>query len=194
MDDLSLDYAALMPELHKWSAPDAGAALLDAVADWYISHCPRCVLAEFRQAGAVYLFDFAISAHLPQEDRTVAAWTLTPPSVGERDVDYHGGFPMSPRPGGGSIDWGHLIGHLSGGELGPNIFPQDRALNRGWSMQRRRYRTLEREAATHPGSFFFGHLIYADETADPRWLEIGLLRGTVLHVDRFDNRPQEPDR
>jgi hypothetical protein len=40
---------------------------------------------------------------------------------------------------------------LSGGEFGPNIFRQDRSLNRGWSQEGRRFRALEREAAAIPG-------------------------------------------
>ncbi len=85
-------------------------------------------------------------------------------------------------------DRGHLIPHLSGGEFGPNIFRQRRDLNRGWSSQGKRFRALEREAATTPGTFYFGHLLYEDGTAYPTEIETGLLRGETLHVDRFRNR------
>ena len=79
---------------------------------------------------------------------------------------------------------------LSGGEFGPNIFRQDRALNRGWSEQGKRYRALEREAAGTPGALYFGHLFYADDTAYPSQIEIAvLLPGAMLRVDQFDNRP-----
>lgn len=91
--------------------------------------------------------------------------------------------------GGPPVDRGHLIPHLSGGEFGPNIFRQDRALNRGWSEQEKQYRALEREAAAVPGTFFFGHLIYRDDSAYPAEIEIGLLRQQCLHVERFDNQP-----
>jgi len=47
---------------------------------------------------------------------------------------------------------------------------------------------LEREAATTPGIFYFGHLLYEDGTAYPTEIETGLLRGETLHVDRFRNR------
>jgi hypothetical protein len=83
---------------------------------------------------------------------------------------------------------GHLIPHLSGGEFGPNIFRQRRDLNRGWSSQGKRFRALEREAATTPGTFYSGHLLYGDGTAYPTEIETGLLRGETLHVDRFRNR------
>jgi hypothetical protein len=88
------------------------------------------------------------------------------------------------------VDRGHVIPHLSGGEFGPNIFRQDRALNRGWSEQGKRYRALEREAAATPGSLYFAHLIYTDDSADPSQIETGVLRRAGLHVLRFDNRPR----
>ena len=48
---------------------------------------------------------------------------------------------------------------------------------------------MEREAAKRPGTLYFGHLIYVDDTAHPSEIELGLLRGTTLHVERFNNRP-----
>ena len=95
---------------------------------------------------------------------------------------------MAPGPPEASVDRGHLIPHLSGGEFGPNIFRQDRALNRGWSDAGKRYRALEREAAS-TGAFYFGHLINIDTTDYPSAIETGLLRGESLYVERFDNRP-----
>jgi hypothetical protein len=88
------------------------------------------------------------------------------------------------------VDRGHLIPHLSGGEFGPNIFRQDRALNRGWSEDGKRYRALERAAAETPGALYFGHLLYSDHTDYPRRIEIAvLIPGATLHVEHFDNRP-----
>ena len=101
---------------------------------------------------------------------------------------------MSPDPRDTTVDRGHLIPHLSGGQFGPNIFRQDRALNRGWSDQGRRYRALEREAGTRPGTFYFGHLLYDDDTAYPVAIETGLIRAGELYVERFDNRLSGPDR
>ena len=90
------------------------------------------------------------------------------------------------------VDRGHLIPHLSGGEFGPNIFRQDRALNRGWSEQGKRYRALERAAVGTPGALYLGHLLYADDTAYPNRIEIAvLLAGEALRVEQFDNRPGE---
>jgi hypothetical protein len=186
---LSVDYPRVVASLPAtWDPVLVGAALLDAAADWYERKQMDCALLQFEQSGAQYLFDLASSKGLAQEDRTVAAWALTPPVVEQRDAAYQRGFPMAPGDGVASVDRGHLIPHLSGGEFGPNIFRQDRALNRGWSAEGRRYRALEREAAATPGTLYFGHLMYDDDTAYPVAIEIGLLRGTTLHAEHFDNR------
>lgn len=190
MNALSLDYAGLMSAFRlPLDLALVSARLLTAAADWYGARHGDCALRHFEQAGASYLFDLASSTNLPQEDRTVAAVALTPQAVDIRDTAYQRGFPMPPGVEGAPVDRGHLIPHLSGGEFGPNIFRQDRALNRGWSEQGKRYRALEREAAATPGTLYLGHLIYADDTAYPYEIEIGLLRGGELHVERFNNRP-----
>jgi len=190
-----VDYGRVVADLEgSLDAASVGTALLAVLAQHYAQRHRRHGLVEFRQVGATYLFDFASSTNAPQEDRTVAAWTVTPAVVGSRDVSYQQGYPMSPDAAGTAVDRRHLIPHLSGGQFGPNIFRQDRALNRGWSDQGRRYRALEREAATKPGTFYFGHLLYDDDTAYPVAIETGLLRGGKLHVERFDNRPHVGDR
>ena len=114
--------------------------------------------------GVTYLFDFASAVGAAQEDRTVAAWAVTPSAVVKGDISYQRGFPLPPDPDGTPVDRGHLIPHLSGGEFGPNIFRQHRALNRGWSEQGKRFRALEREAALLD-VFYYGHLLY--ETTPP---------------------------
>ena len=189
MTGLSVNYARLMDDLTMLPATAAiGPALLAVVAARYERLCPDCSLVQFVQSDATYLFDLASAGGAAQEDRTVAAWTVTPPIAGKRDVSYQRGFPLSPDPGGALVDRGHLIPHLSGGEFGPNIFRQHRALNRGWSPEGKRFRALEREAAATPGTFYFGHLLYEDDTAYPTEIETGLLRGETLHVERFRNR------
>jgi hypothetical protein len=191
--ELSFDYRRLVSSLGGRPDPAAvGAALLTALAARYEASQPAgCALHEFQQSGATYLFDLASAVGLPQEDRTIAAWTLTPAAVAKRDAAYQRGFPLAPRADGSPVDRGHVLPHLSGGEFGPNFFRQDRALNRGWSQQGKRYRALEREAAATPGCFFFAHLIYTDETAEPSQIEIGVLRGASLHVECFENRPAD---
>jgi hypothetical protein len=189
MSELSVDYTYLLGGLTvPLVAGCVGPALLVAVAERYESQCPHCSLVEFVQSGATYLFDLASAGGAGREDRTVAAWAVTPATVAKRDVSYQRGFPLPPDPDGALVDRGHLIPHLSGGEFGPNIFRQHRALNRGWSPEGKRYRALERGAAAAPGTFYFGHLLYEDDTAYPAEIETGLLRGGKLRVQRFRNR------
>lgn len=189
--DLSVDYAEVMAGLGAFPTSDAvGRALLDVLTDRYRRQHPASAVLTFTQIGATYCFDFASSDGLPQEDRTIAAWTLTPPDVDPRDTSYQRRFPLAPRGDGQTVDRGHLIPHRSGGEFGPNIFAQDRDLNRGVSAQGKRYRAIEREAASVPGTFFFGHLLYNDDSSFPAAVEIGLLREGQLHVERYDNRPR----
>jgi hypothetical protein len=137
MSRLSVDYAGLVRGLRIPLAPAAlGTALLDAAAERYEHQFPDCSLLQFVQSGATYLFDLASAVGAEQEDRTLAAWTITPATVGKRDVSYQRGFPLPPDPDGMLVDRGHLIPHLSGGEFGPtggefgpNIFRQRRHLN-----------------------------------------------------------------
>ncbi|MEA2224167.1 MAG: hypothetical protein QOH83_2543 [Solirubrobacteraceae bacterium] len=192
MQQLSLDYGAILAAVDRpLNAASIGAALLRALGDRYVAEHPHgSALHEFEQSGATYLFDLASSADLPQEDRTVAAWALTPAVVHRRDASYQRGFPMAAGTHDAPVDRGHVVPHLSGGEFGPNIVRQDRALNRGWSEQGKRYRALEREAAATPGTLYVVHLMYVDDSAYPSELETGVLRGGEhLYMERFDNRP-----
>jgi len=190
--ELSVDYQGVLDALDGRVDPRRlGAATLTALAARYAGTHDECALHEFEQSGAEYLFDLASAADLAQEDRTVGAWTVTPAGVKHRDATYQRGYPMPACDDSRAVDRGHLIPHLSGGEFGPNMFRQDRALNRGWSEEGKRYRHLEREASATPGTFYFGHLIYNDDSAYPAEIEIGLLRGPSLVVERFNNRPED---
>ena len=196
MNTLSLDYGALLASFDRQPAPqDVAAVFADAAcARYHAKQEGACALHEFDQAGAKYWFDLASSADLPQADRTVAAWALTPKDIHGRDSSYQRGFPMTPDEES-PVDRGHLIPHLSGGEFGPNIFRQDRALNRGWSEEGKRYRALERAAAGTLGALYFGHLLYCDDTDYPRHIEIAvLLPGAALRIEQFDNRPGDLSR
>jgi hypothetical protein len=71
---LSLDYHAVLASLDR--PPDTaavGAALMKALGDRYAAEHEQSALHEFQQSGAMYVFDLASSADLPQADRTVAA-------------------------------------------------------------------------------------------------------------------------
>ncbi len=121
---LSLGYGAFLASVYHQPQPDeVGAIILaKAAADRYEAEREgSCALYEFEQIGATYWFDFASSAALAHEDRTIAAWAVTPTEIRRRDSTYQRGFPMTPDHES-PVDRVHLIPHLSGGEFGPNIF------------------------------------------------------------------------
>jgi hypothetical protein len=188
-----LDYAAIahtvIASADLRSVPTRlGAALSDVWADRYRRQLHACDLHEILFDDATFLFDLASAVDAPQADRTVAARGLSRRPSAPRDEAYQRGYPSPRGRAARPLDKGHLIPHTAGGELGPNIFPQDRDLNRGWSLEGRRYRAIEREITGRPGTFFFCHLLYIDESDFPEAVELGVLRADGLHVEKFRNR------
>jgi hypothetical protein len=154
----------------------------------YRSQIPQSALLEFDSDGARFLFDFASSIGAAHADRTIAAWGRSRRAPRPRDQAYQRGYPS---PAGRTVrllDKGHMVAHAAGGTFGPNMFPQDRDLNRGWSTEGRHYRALEREIANTPGTFFFCCLRYGDDSDFPAAIELGVLRPDGLHVEQFQNR------
>ena len=188
--NVDIDYQAVTSALlgSDHSTTSLSQALSDAWSDVYRAATPSANLYEFNLAGWSFLFDFASESDAPQWDRTLAGWGLSAPGVRPRDTTYQRGYPSPNGRAKAPLDKGHLIPHQVGGDLGQNIFPQDRDLNRGWSEEGKRYRALEREIGRSSGTFFFCRLVYVDETDFPGWVELGVLRGAVLHVERFRNR------
>jgi hypothetical protein len=73
------------------------------------------------------------------------------------------------------VDVGHFLAHSSGGPSNINFFVQDRRLNRGWSLEGRRYRRMEQYVAGHPGTVYFSRPVYDEPSNVPRWIEYGML-------------------
>ena len=185
-----VDYSLMPADLPAGVRGDPGVVgewLASAWSMSYRSHVPASLLLEFDDV-ATFLFDQASAAGAAQADRTIAARGLSRPGRRPRDAAYQRGYPSPQARAERPLDKGHMVAHGAGGEFGPNIFPQDRELNRGWSADGRRYRALEREIAATPGTFFFCCLLYADDSDFPAAVELGLLRPAGLHVERFRNR------
>jgi len=184
-----VDYAAVAAASAKLDGPEElGEHLADAWAAAYRARIPECALLEFDSDGARFLFDLASEVGAAQADRTLAAWGRSRPAPRPRDVAYQRGYPSPRGRAARPLDKGHMVAHAAGGTFGPNMFPQDRDLNRGWSAEGRRYRALEREIASRPGMFFFCCLLYADDSDLPAAIDLGVLRPDGLHTERFRNR------
>lgn len=181
------DLADTCRDARGWIDHDDFSELLaELAAGEYRQACPSAELVEFEHGSATYLFDCAGS---PQAKRTVLAVAHPEPPAAERDANYQRGYPLAVRVAGRPLDRGHFIPHSGSGLFGPNLFPQDRALNRGWSVDGRRYRALE-EAAVRgaPDSLFFARPLYSDESDFPEFIELGTVIGSRLEVQRFRNR------
>jgi hypothetical protein len=97
-----------------------------------------------------------------------------------------------PRPGRSGDDRGHLISCAAGGGYDINLVPMDTALNRGWSPEGSRFRTLERKAAATPGTLFFIRPVYQDGTDRPGRFEAGVQDGENLLAGVFVNGAGRP--
>lgn len=111
---------------------------------------------------------------------------------GGRDDAFMHQYPLGPAEALGSdgeaYDRGHFIAHSIGGRLDVNLFPQQRALNRGWSAAGKRFRAMESYCQTHLLTYCFRRPIYAGFSAHPIAIEVGVLRQDCsLWVEPFDN-------
>jgi hypothetical protein len=136
---------------------------------------------------------------------------------GPRDRDlpfhHHMALPKAVRDENTPRDLGHFVPHAAGGPSNINLYWQDRRLNRGWSEEGRRFRAMEAFTSKHPGTLYFVRLLYEDDSAVPKLLEVGVLlpaemassveSGEIIFgrvnaetpasfvwwIDVFDNRP-----
>lgn len=161
-------------------------------SDWIQAYKRMCA-ARSTQIHAVdddftYLFDLS-SPSPAHEERVVVMFGLSSPPTQKRDVAFLRGFPVPKSQLPFRADRGHLGSHAQGGsERGINLIPMARELNRGWSQQGKVFRELERYCASHPGTFFWVRLLYANASWTPQRLEYGILKRTgELLVELFDN-------
>lgn len=153
--------------------------------DHWRTACPG-PLIEFNDGPATFLFAQAGDTHA---DRTLLAIGHPEPPREVRDVAYQRGYPLPETFAGRPVDRGHLIPYTGGGQYGPNLFVQDRALNRGWSRDGRGYRTLERAAvAGSPNTLMFARPRYIDDGDVPGFVDLGLATSNGFAVHTFRNR------
>lgn len=152
-------------------------------ARWREQMVPQ--LFEFEHGPATYLFDKAVG---PRAERTLLVLSHPQPPGREREATYQAGYPLLDQLHHRPVDRGHFVPHSGGGLFGPNMFVQDRALNRGWSRQGRLYRALERRAVSTTDAVLFARPIYDDETDIPVTVDLGVIDDTGRQAYRFRNR------
>lgn len=127
----------------------------------------------------------ALTGLLPVEARLVAAIGVSKPKSSTRDDARLRGWPIDYAASGGPWDRGHFIGHSIGGIVDgneANVFRQLRSVNRG------RYRTMEKYCKQNPGVLCFSRPIYADVTAIPLHVEFGILKtDSTLWIEMHSN-------
>jgi len=165
------------------SPAQAADALSDACAAAYLEQFPDAHLTTFAYLGAEFLFDAN-----PKYDRTVLVIAQPAPPDTARDASYQRGYPLAEEFGERRVDRGHFIPFTSGGSFGPNLYVQDRALNSGWSRDGRRYRALERRAATTTRGLMFAHALYLDALPVPGFVQLGLVSASGHEAETFRNR------
>lgn len=163
---------------------------VEAWCDEYATASPDAQVSEINLDFAVFLFDH-------RAERVVLAYAISVAQLHPRDAARMRGFPdvnitveRSLGDQGFPADRGHFLGHASGGALDINLFPQQRDLNRGWSVEGKRFRAMERYVAQNPGSFFYHRPVYDDDTWVPAVLEYGILQQDgEWWIERFHNKP-----
>ena len=137
--------------------------------------------------GYSYLFDLAGELGgepMPHAARVIGVWGRSAQPTTRRNRSRMSGFP---RPRRGQDDRGHLIPHAAGGGYEINLVKMDASLNRGRSADGARFRAMERRAAATPGTFYFIHCTYADNTDRPSQFVVGVQNDAELITDDFAN-------
>lgn len=157
------------------------------------SHTPNVL--QFEVEGFEHLFDFTSDPSTDEtakdtDDRLVAVFGCSRAPSSARDASRMRGFLGGglTSSDGGPLDKGHFMGHSLGGSTDVNLFAQRPELNRGWSDPGKVFRSMERFAAAHPGTFVFARPLYNDFSWHPCELEYGLLMPEMrLWAERFTN-------
>lgn len=159
-------------------------AMIDAAATEYRRIWADAELMVFEHRQTHFLFDTT-----PSRDRTVFAVREPSPPESARDVSYQRVYPLPDSPTGRPVDRGHFIPFTAGGDFGPNLYVQDRALNRGWSREGRQYRALERQAVTAgQGTLLAAQPHYIDDSAVPAFVTLLVTNGKTISTGTYRNR------
>ena len=123
------------------------------------------------------------------EDRTVCVYGISSKNTTSRKVND--AFMRQAETRNWSdkdTDRGHYLGHVIGGSVYANIFPQKREINRGTSEEGKEFRNMERYLKKHLGLFCFSRPIYFDFSNRPFLIEFGYLdKDFKWVIKKFEN-------
>jgi len=198
MIQYKIDYANILGGFHGDLMDDVVSFLRDVLPEKWCERYRKMTSGEtnilhFVDSSFDFLFDFTSELSTQEEsaeDRVVAVYGKSRQQDTKRDASRIRGFLGGPfrLPEGGKHDKGHFIGHVLGGGLDVNLFPQRTVVNRGWSETGKTYRAMERYCAKNVGTFCFSCPLYGDRTWIPTSIEYGLLVDKrELWVELFDN-------
>lgn len=202
---LKSDYISILSQIDELEYNEIVDVFFDVLpvlwAKRYRTFSPRisdiCIISN---DSFHYIFDdestdneIATNNFINYESRIVAVYGTSFPQTHKRDDGrLRGWIGKTEKIFGKSWDKGHFIAHSIGGAIDRNelnAFPQNRALNRGWSDQGKKYRKMERYCSENEGIFCFNRPIYLDESFKPTLLEFGVLTiDKKLWIELFDNR------
>jgi len=159
----------------------------EAATDW------QTEILEISQGELTFLFDAGPTLIGDRQgegdDRVVAVWGHSASPSRRRDRARIAGFLPNPLLWSGrDRDRGHFIAHAAGGGLDLNLFPQAAGLNRGRTKQGRRWRSMERYAAHHPGTPLFVRPVHDTRSWTPAEVDHAILTSRGLEFERFSNR------
>jgi len=196
----SIDYEAVLSEARTHSTVNTTLALKEHLPsrwrDVYLSairHEPN--LVRFRHGTFEYLCDIysqlETTGSIPY-DQTIADRVIGVLGTSSRAQQTRNArrirVELTEELEGTLRDDGHFMAHSIGGGFDVNLFSQERCLNRGWSLQGKIYRQMEKYCHEREGIFCFSRPVYADGSSVPRWLEFGVLKtDDTLWVEVFDN-------
>jgi len=206
VESYSIDYEAVLASAGRVETEDLITYLNDELPWQWRDAYERMTVRQIEvcrvlSESFVYLFDDystleargIVPQDPSQESRLVAAYGRSNPRPRKRDDSrLRGWVGRTEAIFGREWDKGHYIGHSIGGAVDgieANVFVQRRDLNRGWSVQGKRFRLMEDHCCRHPSSFCFSRPIYDDGMSRPAAIEFGLLNlDNTIWAERFDNR------
>lgn len=203
--ELKSEYEQIIGSLSDLSYIDLGKQLQNKIMSIWIS-AYKAQSKRLSDIGSIYngtfeyiyddcesLIKKGLLPHETTESRMVAVTGTSSPKFGKRD-DYRlkGWLGKTESIFGKEWDKGHFIAHSIGGAIDSieiNVFPQKRALNRGWSEEGKVFRKMETYCFENKDTYCFTRPLYNDLSSRPAFYEFCVLRhDNTFWSEVFDNR------